>query len=356
MAAEYVVKAFTELQADAGCKSMLKKFLTKEVVDSLKDKKTSLGATLKDCISSGTENHDSNVGVYAADTESYTTFAGLFDPVIDCYHKGFPPSAKHPTPNFGTKEQVDAFVDLDPEGKYIVSTRIRVGRSIQGFPFNTLLQADQYSEMETRLKEAFASFESELAGKYYPLAGMDDATRKQLIEDHFLFQECDRFLKSAGGYNHFPTGRGIFHNPTKNFLIWVNEEDHLRIISMQMGGDLGMVYKRLVTGANKMESHPKIKFTKTDRLGYLTFCPTNLGTTLRSSVHIKLPKTLDTPEFKAIVEKYEMQVRGTMGEHTETKGGLVDVSNKRRLGLTEYEAVKAMYDGIKALIALEKSK
>ena len=55
-----------------------------------------------------------------------------------------------------------------------------------------------------------------------------------------------RFLKAAGGYNDWPTGRGIYFNEEKNFLVWVNEEDHLRIISMQKGGDLGAVYKRLV--------------------------------------------------------------------------------------------------------------
>jgi hypothetical protein len=55
------------------------------------------------------------------------------------------------------------------------------------------------------------------------------------------------FLKCAGGYNNWPTGRGIFFNEEKTFLVWINEEDHLRIISMQTGGNLGNVYKRLVT-------------------------------------------------------------------------------------------------------------
>ena len=55
-----------------------------------------------------------------------------------------------------------------------------------------------------------------------------------------------RFLKAAGGYNDWPYGRGIYFNESKTFLVWINEEDHLRIISMQNGGDLGAVYKRLV--------------------------------------------------------------------------------------------------------------
>jgi creatine kinase len=56
----------------------------------------------------------------------------------------------------------------------------------------------------------------------------------------------DSCLRDAGGYNDWPTGRGIFHNPSKTFLVWVNEEDHLRLISMQQGGNLSEVYGRLV--------------------------------------------------------------------------------------------------------------
>lgn len=65
----------------------------------------------------------------------------------------------------------------------------------------------------------------ELAGKYYPLNNMSDAERNQLIEDHFLFKEGDRFLEACGLNREWPEGRGIFHNKEKTFLTWVNEED-----------------------------------------------------------------------------------------------------------------------------------
>lgn len=68
---------------------------------------------------------------------------------------------------------------------------------------------------------------------------------------------------------------GIYHNDDKTFLVWCNEEDHLRIISMQMGGDLGQIYRRLVSAVNDIEK--RIPFSHHDRLGFLTFCPTNLG-------------------------------------------------------------------------------
>lgn len=123
---------------------------------------------------------------------------------------------------------------------------------------------------------------------------------------------------------------------------------------MQMGGDLGEVYRRLTNAVNDIEK--RIPFSHHDRLGFLTFCPTNLGTTIRASVHIKVPKLAkDYAKLESIAGKYNLQVRGTSGEHTESIGGVYDISNRRRLGLTEYQAVKEMYDGITELIKIEQS-
>jgi len=121
-----------------------------------------------------------------------------------------------------------------------------------------------------------------------------------------------------------------------------------------MGGDLGAVYRRMVNGANAIEAANK--FSRNDRFGFLTFCPTNLGTTIRASVHIKVPKLAANYEkLEQTAGKYSLQVRGTRGEHTEAEGGIYDISNKRRLGLTEFQAVKEMQDGILELIKIEKS-
>lgn len=95
-------------------------------------------------------------------------------------------------------------------------------------------------------------------------------------------------------------------------------------------------------------------FSRDDRLGFLTFCPTNLGTTIRASVHIQLPKlAADKAKLDAIAAKFNLQVRGTRGEHTESEGGVYDISNKRRMGLTEYQAVREMQDGILEMIKME---
>jgi len=77
---------------------------------------------------------------------------------------------------------------------------------------------------------------------------------------------------------------------------------------------------------------------------------------MRASVHIKLPKLSKNLElFNKITDKYYLQIRGVNGEHSESEDGIFDISNKRRLGITEIECVKDMYDGVVALIETEKS-
>jgi len=349
--ADEAVRLYGLLKADKNCKSLLSKNLNDKVVEELKGKTTKFGGGLKDCIRSGCENTDSGVGVYACDPEGYTVFAPLLDAVIKDYHKV--DELNHPEPDFGDLDKL-GFSNLDPAGEMIVSTRVRVGRSHDSYGFPPVLNLEQRMEMEAKTKAALDKLDGEHAGTYYPLTGMSKETQKQLTEDHFLFNDSDRFLRAAGGYDDWPSGRGIFHNKDKTFLVWCNEEDHLRLISMQMGGDLGEVYSRLVKGIRKMESSG-LSFAKRKGLGYLTFCPSNLGTTLRASVHIKIPKLSQLPEFKAFCDNLNIQARGIHGEHTESVGGVYDISNKRRLGLTEFQAIQEMRKGVEECIKKEKS-
>lgn len=349
--AEKLEAGFRKLQAADDCKSLLRKYLTPEVFDKLKGLKTSFGSTLLDVIQSGVENLDSGVGIYAPDAEAYSLFADLFDPIIEDYHGGFKKTDHHPPSDFGDGS---AFVNVDPDGKYVISTRVRCGRSLEGYPFNPCLNEAQYKEMENKVSSTLTGLTDELKGTYYPLTGMTKEVQQKLIDDHFLFKEGDRFLQAANACRYWPSGRGIYHNDDKTFLVWANEEDHLRIISMQMGGDLGQVFRRLTNGVNDIEK--RVPFSRSDRFGFLTFCPTNLGTTIRASVHIQLPKLAANREkLEEVATKYSLQVRGTRGEHTEAEGGVYDISNKRRLGLTEFQAVKEMQDGILELIKIEKS-
>ena len=134
---------------------------------------------------------------------------------------------------------------------------------------------------------------------------MTEAQQQQLIADHFLFKEGDRFLEACGLNRNWPEGRGIFHNNEKTFLVWVNEEDQLRIISMQNGADIGAVFTRLSKAASKIEQ--VAQFAHDDHLGYITSCPTNLGTALRASVHIALPKLgAQMAEFQKIADQFHV--------------------------------------------------
>lgn len=189
-----------------------------------------------------------------------------------------------------------------------------------------------------KVVEACGTFEGDLAGKFYSLEGMSSEDQNQLIADHFLFKEGDRFLAAANLNRDWPSGRGIFHNDAKTFLVWVNEEDQLRIISMQPGAGIAEVFERLSRAAAHIET--VAKFAHDEHLGYITSCPTNLGTALRASVHIKLPFLMNNKEkFNAIADKYYVQIRGIHGEHTETNDGIFDISNRRRLGRSERELV-----------------
>ena len=130
----------------------------------------------------------------------------------------------------------------------------------------------------------------------------------------------DRNLTVAGMERDWPEGRGIFHNAAKTFLVWVNEEDQLRIISMQKGGDVKGVFERLAKGIKAVGESVKAEsgkdFQISPKFGYIHSCPTNLGTGMRASVHVDLPGwTKDSVDaLKARCDGMGLQPRGTKGE------------------------------------------
>merc|ERR1711997_435369 len=146
---------------------------------------------------------------------------------------------------------------------------------------------------------------------------------------------------------------GIFFNDSKTFLVWINEEDQLRIISMEQGANVKSVFGRLEKAVAAINE--KLQFAYNEQLGYLTACPTNIGCGERASVHIKVPLTSQNDKlFKEIATRNNLQIRGVNGEHSESKGGIYDVSNKRRLGISEWDGVKDLITGCMELIESEK--
>ena len=190
---------------------------------------------------------------------------------------------------------------------------------------------------------------------------MSEAVRQQLVDDHFLFVSGDPNLKVAGMERDWPEGRGIFHNKDKTFLTWVNEEDQLRIISMQKGGDVKEVFDRLARGIKAVEDSVKKEsghdFMLDARYGYIHACPTNLGTGMRASVHIDLPgwTKLGPKVLAARCEELHLQPRGTRGESGGQTGVTYDISNKHRLGYSEVELVQKMIDGVNTLYKEDKA-
>merc|ERR1712088_364367 len=307
------------------------------------------GFTLAKAIACAVEFDNQHCGIYAGDEDSYIDFADVFDPLICEYH-GLSGDFKHTSDMDSSK----ITKNVDPEVP-VHSCRIRVGRSIQGFGLSPGITKQQRIDVEGLMKNAFAKLEGDLAGNYYPLTGMNEQVRQQLVDDHFLFVSGDRNLTVAGMERDWPEGRGIFHNEKKTFLIWVNEEDQLRIISMQMGGNVKEVFERLAKGIKAVQDSVKKEsgkdFCLDEKYGYIHSCPTNLGTGMRASAHVDLPGWTKhgVAKLQARCEELHLQPRGTRGESGGQTGFTYDISNKNRLGYSEVELVQKMIDGVNTL-------
>ena len=213
----------------AGTKSLVSKYVTPELFNKFQGKKDKAGVSFEQMILSGCQNIDSGIGIYAGSHDSYTTFGEVFGQVVLDYH-GHKKEDKHISAMDHTKLNCPPFSPED--AAMIVSTRIRVGRNLAEFPLGPGISKEQRDQVEAYVTKACKSFTGELEGSYYSLATMTKEEQTQLIADHFLFKEGDRFLDACGLNRNWPEGRGIFHNNEKTFLVWVNEEDQLRIISM----------------------------------------------------------------------------------------------------------------------------
>merc|ERR1739848_278661 len=330
--------------------SLVAKHVTKERWDKGKDIETkTCGFTLAKAIACAVEFDNQHCGIYAGDFDSYKDFSDIFDAIIQEYH-GISADAKH-----NSDMDAEKIVGNIEAGVPVHSTRIRVGRNINGFGLSPRITKQQRIDVEKLMSNALAKLTGDLAGKYYPLTGMDEAVRQQLVDDHFLFMSGDPNLKVAGMERDWPEGRGIFHNDAKTFLLWVNEEDQLRIISMQKGGDVRGVFERLARGIKTVQDSVKAEsgkdFQLSDKFGYIHSCPTNLGTGMRASVHVDLPGWTKEglPALQKRCEELSVQPRGARGESGGQTGHPYDISNKHRLGHSEVSLVQTMIDGVNTL-------
>ncbi|XP_078286203.1 creatine kinase U-type, mitochondrial-like isoform X2 [Rhinoraja longicauda] len=332
--------------------------LTPGIYARLRDKATPSGWTLDQSIQTGVDNPGhpfiKTVGMVAGDEETYEVFADIFDPVIVERHNGYDPKTmKHPTDLDSSKIRNGLF-----DENYVLSSRVRTGRSIRGLSMPPACTRAERREVERVTVDALSGLKGDLAGRYYSLSNMTEKEQQQLIDDHFLFDKpVSPLLTSAGMARDWPDARGIWHNNEKTFLIWVNEEDHTRVISMETGGNMKRVFDTFCRGLKEVErliSEKGWEFMWNERLGYILSCPSNLGTGLRAGVHMKLPMLSKDPRFAKILENLRLQKRGTGGVDTAAVGGVFDISNLDRLGKSEVELVQVVVDGVNYLTECEK--
>ncbi|XP_064633139.1 creatine kinase U-type, mitochondrial-like [Lineus longissimus] len=338
--------------------NLMAKYLTPEIYAKLHGKKTPNDWSIDQCIQTGVDNPGhpfiATVGMIAGDEESYETFKAIFDPIIAARHNGYKPTDKHPTDLDSSKIHGGEF-----DSKYVLSSRVRTGRSIRGLSLPPACARAERREVENICKDALGNLSGEYKGRYYPLSNMTDAEQEQLINDHFLFDKpVSPLLTCAGMARDWPDGRGIWHNDKKNFLVWINEEDHTRVISMEKGGNMRRVFDRFCNGLKNVEKNIQAagwEFMWNEHLGYILTCPSNLGTGLRAGVHVKLPLLSQDKRFDSILEGLNLQKRGTGGVDTAAVGDTFDISNNDRLGKSEVQLVQSVIDGVDTLIKMEKS-
>jgi len=346
------------------------------IYDKLKNRKTKSGVTLADCIKTGVDNpghpHIKIVGMVAGDEESYEVFKDLFDPVIDLRHAGYPPNAIQPS-NMDFSQLSDT--DIDPSTKYVLTTRVRTGRSIRGFQLPPVISFEERRKLEKLVVNALLQMEGDLAGEYFPLHGsrswkakpngMSHEKEEELRSCGNLFQEPDSTLLLASGMaRHWPDARGVFHNNDKNLFIWFGEEDHMRIVSMQ--GDLNKPtrkgkqikevtarFMRACDAVQKVLKDNGYDFMHNEHLGWVLTCPSNLGTGMRCGTMVRLPNISSRPDWKELISSMRLQVRGKSGVDSASTGGIWDVSNADRIGKGEIDLVNILIEGAAKLVKWE---
>ncbi|CAD7701840.1 unnamed protein product [Ostreobium quekettii] len=345
------------------------KYLTREYYESLDDEQKSL---LYRCVKTGLDNADSGLGCYAMKPSDYETFAPFFDKVIYDYH-GAEEGSKHVTDWDASTVGDGGVLDVTKLGLEELSMRVRVGRNLKSFNLPGLMDKAERIRFEQMMLKAFEKLQADASygGKVYSLSPdwgegvanpnlIDDEKYNELVKAHVMFKDMDAdpYLKSAGISSDWPYGRGCWQSDDGQCIIWFGEEDQLRIMCMKRGTKLNEVFDRLKVILDVVESIEGLEFAKSDNYGYVTSCPSNLGTGMRASVHIKIPMlTKDGTDAKAkeVCKPLGLSVRGTGGEHTPIGAdGTVDISPRARLFIKERDIIAALYVGIENLMAKEK--
>ena len=252
----------------------------------------------------------------------------------------------------GLKETVNnaysSWMDDDaPEGDVVTSSRIRMARNLVGIAFPSLMQDNDWQGVFHGVQQAIK--ETNLQAGAMDLVHMSELSpveRSILMDKHLISPDLlkDYHKKAVALSNN------------EQISIMVNEEDHLRIQCLLPGLQLEKTWQ-LANGIDD-NLEQTLDFAFSEQLGYLTACPTNVGTGLRASVMLHLPGLTMLSQISAIIEaiaKLGLTVRGLYGEGTQATGNLYQISNQVTLGLTEEEIINKLTSIIEQLIEQERT-
>jgi len=322
---------------------------------------------LMNILKTGIEYPESEVGVYVLNAADYDHFSPLLDPVIRDYHH-YPKDISIVQWHNWESENWNMQNIASEVGES--SVRIRCSRNVEGFPMPAGMTKKQRIDFENLMIAVVHQLteQKDLEGDYYSLTPgspyeMPEGIFQTLVNEHIMFQDmsADKYMQRSGIGKDWPTGRGVYISKNRDIIIWVNEEDHLRIISMGKGKETQDIFTKLKKTIDEVESLLTHSFSHSTRYGYASSCPSNLGTGMRASIHMKLPIITQNGRnlelIKQIGKGLGLDIRGEKGEHSEVnRDGIVDVSPQTRLGTTEKEVVEHLYQGIATLYAIENSK
>jgi len=212
----------------------------------------------------------------------------------------------------------------------VISSRIRLARNIAGFPFLSRASRHQRQVLETRIRDTILASEIAPQVLYVDLDNAPEIDRLLLVERHLISKPH----AAAEG------ARGVAVAEDETVAIMVNEEDHLRIQVLRSGLQLEEAWEQISRIDDRLES--KLDFSFHQRFGYLTACPTNVGTGVRVSVMLHLPALKLTGEIEKVfraAKEMRLAVRGLYGEGTEATGDFYQISNQTTLGKSEQEII-----------------
>jgi len=220
---------------------------------------------------------------------------------------------------------------VGPMHDVVISSRIRLARNLAGMPFLTRCTAEQQRDLEARLRKDILAAGIAPQVLYVDVAAASELDRRLLVERHLISRH----------HAEADTPRGAVIAVDETASIMVNEEDHLRIQVLRSGLDLTNAVAEIERIDDLLAARADFAFH--DRYGYLTACPTNVGTGLRVSVMLHLPALKMTGEIeKAFRAAHDMHlaIRGLYGEGTEATGDFFQISNQTTLGRTEEQIVE----------------